>query len=218
MSVTIPVTTANGSYPIHVARNLLHSAGTVIGKTLSAKKIAIVTDANVGDLYGATLEKSLTGYEVTVITVPAGESSKSFENAEKVCDELIKNNFDRSSAVIALGGGVVGDLAGFVAAVYFRGIPVVQIPTSVVAQVDSAIGGKTGINSRLGKNLIGAFHQPSAVLVDSTLLKTLPPREKNEGFAEIIKHAIIRDAEMLSSLQCETDKEWEDFVILIILN
>ncbi|MEO8206435.1 MAG: 3-dehydroquinate synthase [Chthoniobacterales bacterium] len=214
MSTTIPVTTANGNYPIHVGTGLLHSAGKIIREALSSKRIAIITDANVGALYGKMLEDSLleTGFSPAIISITPGEGSKSFAAVEKISDDMISLGFDRSSAVVALGGGVVGDLAGFVAAVYFRGIPIVQIPTSIVAQVDSAIGGKTGINSRLGKNLVGAFHQPKVVIIDPALLKTLPARERNEGFAEIIKHAAIRDVKMLSELKCENAEEWERLI------
>jgi 3-dehydroquinate synthase len=140
------------------------------------------------------------GFSVSTHTVPAGERSKSLECAGGLCEELIAAGHDRKSLVLALGGGVVGDLAGFVAAIYYRGIPFVQLPTTVVAQVDSSVGGKTGVNARGGKNLIGAFHQPKLVLADTDTLGTLPPREFNEGFAEVIKHAIIRDREMLPAL------------------
>ncbi|MEO6054773.1 MAG: 3-dehydroquinate synthase [Chthoniobacterales bacterium] len=214
MSTTIPVTTANGNYPIHVGTGLLHSAGKIIRDTLTSKRLAIITDANVGALYGKKLEDSLleAGFAPITITIPPGEGSKSFAAIEKICDQMISHGLDRSSAVVALGGGVVGDLAGFAASIYFRGIPIIQIPTSIVAQVDSAIGGKTGINSHLGKNLIGAFHQPKAVIIDPALLKTLPPRERNEGFAEIIKHAAIRDVTMLSELECKTPEQWEALI------
>ena len=140
------------------------------------------------------------GYDPTLHTVPAGESSKSLSHAETLCREMVRDGHDRRSMVIALGGGVVGDLAGFVASIFYRGIPFVQIPTTIVAQVDSSVGGKTGVNVAEGKNLLGAFHQPKLVLVDPETLSTLPPREFNEGFAEAIKHAAIRDGEMLNDL------------------
>jgi 3-dehydroquinate synthase len=147
------------------------------------------------------------GYRVHVFTVPAGEESKAMSVAEDLCDRMIAAGLDRSSFVVALGGGVVGDLAGFVAAIYQRGIPFVQIPTTIVAQVDSSIGGKTGVNARAGKNLIGAFHQPRLVLADTDTLSTLPEREYREGFAEVIKHAVIRDAAMLDELDPNAPRE-----------
>jgi 3-dehydroquinate synthase len=132
--------------------------------------------------------------------VPAGEDSKSLASAESLCREMIRAGHDRHSLVVALGGGVVGDLAGFVAAMFYRGVPLVQVPTTIVAQVDSSVGGKTGVNVPEGKNLLGAFHQPARVLVDPETLRTLPDREFREGFAEVVKHAAIRDAAMLEEL------------------
>jgi 3-dehydroquinate synthase len=166
------------------------------------KKCAVVTDSTVGPLYAHTVLASLSesGFSPTLITVPAGENSKSMAVAENICEQMISAGLDRKSWVIALGGGVVGDLAGFVAAIYYRGIPFVQLPTTIISQVDSAVGGKTGVNTRLGKNLIGAFHQPRLVIADVQTLQTLPPREFNEGFAEIIKHGAIRDASLLDSI------------------
>ncbi len=131
-----------------------------------------------------------------MITIPAGEKSKTLEQAGAICDQMIAAGLDRQSFVIGLGGGVIGDISGFVAAIFHRGIPHVQIPTTLLAMVDSSIGGKTGVNTRAGKNLIGAIHHPSLVIDDVDVLKTLPRREFNQGFAEIIKHAIIADAEM----------------------
>ena len=162
----------------------------------------MVTDSNVGPLYAQAVARSLQGAGFTpiVITIPAGEGSKSLAIAETICDEMITAGLDRGGFVAALGGGVIGDLAGFVASIYYRGIPHVQIPTTVVAQVDSAIGGKTGVNARGGKNLIGSFHQPALVIADPAVLSTLPKREFNEGIAEVIKHAVIRDAKMLDDL------------------
>jgi 3-dehydroquinate synthase len=162
----------------------------------------VVTDSTVGPLYGARVVSSLeaAGFSPFLITVPSGEVSKAFGTVEAVCDEMVAAGLDRSSSVVALGGGVVGDLAGFVASIYHRGVPYIQIPTTVVAQVDSSVGGKTGVNTQGGKNLIGAFHQPRLVVADPKTLETLPEREYNEGFAEIIKHAAIRDPEMLGEM------------------
>ena len=152
--------------------------------------------------HSAALLESLeaAGFQPTLHTVPAGEASKSMGHAEALCREMIRAGHDRKSLVIALGGGVVGDLAGFVASIFYRGIPFVQIPTTIVAQVDSSVGGKTGVNVGEGKNLLGAFHQPRLVIVDPETLRTLPDREFCEGFAEAIKHAAIRDAAMLEDL------------------
>jgi len=149
------------------------------------------------------LKQSLisTGFRPTVITIPAGEKSKTLEQAGAICDRMIAAGLDRQSFVIGLGGGMVGDISGFVAAIYHRGIPHVQIPTTLLAMVDSSIGGKTGVNTRDGKNLIGAVHHPLLVIDDLGVLKTLPRREFNQGFAEIIKHAIIADAKMFRTLQ-----------------
>jgi len=170
---------------------------------------AVITDENVGPLHSAPVMKSLeaAGIHAVLLTVPAGEPSKCLATAEDLCDRMIEAGLDRSSFVVALGGGVVGDLAGFVAAIYQRGLPFVQIPTTIVAQVDSSIGGKTGVNARAGKNLIGAFHQPRLVLADTETLATLPDREYREGFAEVIKHGVIRDAALINELDPAAPRE-----------
>lgn len=203
MSIRVPVLLQAAPYEVIVGNELLARAGEFIRQVHPAGKCALLSDANIAPLYAETVKKSLeeAGFTVVPVVVPAGESSKSLARTEEVCDALIAGGLDRHSLVVALGGGVVGDLAGFVASVYYRGIPHVQIPTSVVAQVDSSIGGKTGVNAARGKNLIGAFHQPSLVVADCHTLETLPPREFNEGMAEVIKHAVIRDAEMLGALE-----------------
>jgi 3-dehydroquinate synthase len=164
---------------------------------------AVASDETVGTLYGERVLASLerAGFRPALFTVPAGEQSKTIQNAESICGKMIDAGFDRSSFVVALGGGMVGDLAGFVAAIYHRGIPCVPVPTTLLAQVDSSIGGKTAVNTAAGKNLIGAWHQPALVISDIDTLTTLPAREFRQGFAEIIKHAVIRDAEMLERLQ-----------------
>lgn len=167
------------------------------------RRIAIVTDTNVAPLYSQTIIDPLraAGCEIVEIVVPAGEVSKSMEQVTEVCRQMLRSGLDRKSLLIALGGGVVGDLAGFAAAIFQRGIPFVQIPTTVVSQVDSSVGGKTGVNTPEGKNLLGAFHQPGLVVADVATLRSLPAREYNEGFAEIIKHAAIRDAGLLSVVE-----------------
>lgn len=202
MSARIPVLLKNKPYEIIVGHGILARSGEFVSQALPVGRCGLITDSNVAPLYASTVRESLekAGFAVTTVTIPAGEKSKSLEQTEKVCDDLIAAGLDRRSCIVALGGGVVGDLAGFVASIYYRGIPYVHIPTTVVAQVDSAIGGKTGVNSRGGKNLIGSFYQPALVIADPAVLASLPPREFNEGVAEIIKHAVIRDAEMLDTL------------------
>ena len=167
------------------------------------KRAALVTDSNVGPLYADAVAGPLrdAGYEIVEIVVPAGEASKSMEMVTDVCRRMLRAGLDRKSFLIALGGGVVGDLAGFAAAIFQRGIPFVQIPTTVVAQVDSSVGGKTGVNTPEGKNLLGSFHQPRLVVADVATLQSLPDREYNEGFAEVIKHAAIRDSGLLSHVE-----------------
>jgi len=201
MAARIPVLLKT-PYEVIVGHEILHRTGEFMAQLRPAGKCGLVTDSNVAPLYAQTVEDSLAaaGFAVTTVIVPAGENSKSLSRAEEVCDRLIDGGVDRGGFVAALGGGVVGDLTGFVASVYYRGIPHVQIPTTVVSQVDSAIGGKTGVNSRGGKNLIGSFHQPALVIADPATLASLSRREFNEGVAEIIKHAVIRDAGMLDEL------------------
>ena len=163
----------------------------------------IISDSNVAPFFADRVKKSLTssGFRATLITIPAGEKSKTLEQAGRVCDRMIAAGLDRRSFVVGLGGGVIGDISGFVAAIYHRGIPHVQIPTTLLAMVDSSIGGKTGVDTHAGKNLIGAFHEPSLVINDLDVLKTLPRRQFNQGFAEIIKHAIIADPKMFRTLE-----------------
>ncbi|MBK1790321.1 3-dehydroquinate synthase [Persicirhabdus sediminis] len=199
---TVHVDLADRSYDILVEDGLLDQTGELISQLGLKKKCAIISDSNVAPLYADRVEKSLraAGYEPSVHVVPAGEASKSMTQVSGLCSELIQQGHDRASFVVALGGGVVGDLAGFVAAIFYRGIPFVQIPTTIVSQVDSSAGGKTGVNAAEGKNLIGAFHQPKMVIVDPLTLQTLAGREYREGFAEAIKHAAIRDAKMVVDL------------------
>lgn len=191
------------SYEILVAPGIIAEAGARIFAAGLKGRAAIITDDNVAPHYLATVEASLSGagYEFTSHIFPAGEGSKSLTETENLSRSLIQAGHERSSFVIALGGGVTGDLAGFVASIFYRGIPFVQIPTTIVSQVDSAVGGKTGVNAPEGKNLIGSFHQPRLVLIDPDTLLTLPGREFREGFAEVIKHAAIRDEAMLADLE-----------------
>lgn len=199
---TETVSLTHASYEIIVESGVLQRAGQQILIAGLTGRAAIISDDTVASLYLATLEKSLAdaGYDTSSHLFPAGEASKSMAQAEELSRSLIQAGHDRSSFVVVLGGGVAGDLAGFVASIYYRGIPVVQIPTTIVSQVDSSVGGKTGVNTPEGKNLLGVFHQPSLVLIDPTTLTSLPLREYREGFAEVIKHAAIRDAAMLTDL------------------
>jgi len=200
---TVHVNLGSRSYDILVEPGLLSEAGPRILATGLKGRAAIITDSNVAPHFLAKVEASLkeSRYDLTSHLFPAGEGSKSMTEVEKISRELIQAGHDRSSFIVALGGGVTGDLAGFVAAVFYRGIPFVQIPTTIVSQVDSAVGGKTGVNTPEGKNLIGTFHQPRLVLTDPETLLTLPGREFREGFAEVIKHAAIRDEAMLADLE-----------------
>lgn len=199
----------NTPYDIVVGDDVLDLVGLETSNVIKPTRCAVVSDSVVAPLYAQRVEESLrdSGFDPIRVTVPSGEKSKSISVAETVCDKMISAGLDRTSAVVALGGGVIGDLAGFVAAIYYRGIPYIQIPTTIVSQVDSSIGGKTGVNAGGGKNLLGAFHQPRLVLADPRTLATLPPREFNEGFAEVIKHAAIRDPEMLELLGPERNLE-----------
>src|SRR5205085_6735984 len=167
------------------------------------ERCAIISDTNVAPLFADCITKSLksAGFRSTLITIRAGEKSKTLEQVGAICDQMIAAGLDRRSFVIGLGGGMIGDISGFVAAIYYRGVPHVQVPTTLVAMVDSSIGGKTGVNTHDGKNLIGAFHHPMLVIDDTDVLKTLPRREFNQGFAEIVKHAVIADTKMFQMLQ-----------------
>jgi 3-dehydroquinate synthase len=182
------------AYDILVGRDLLAGAGARL-VDLGARAAAIVSDDNVAPLHGERLLASLraAGLRADLVTIPPGEGSKSWATLARVCDAILGQRIERGDLVVALGGGVVGDLAGFGAAIVRRGIRLVQIPTSLLAQVDSSVGGKTGINTGHGKNLVGAFHQPSLVLADTALLDTLPPREVRAGYAEVVKYGLIDD-------------------------
>lgn len=193
----------NRSYDVVVGARLLETVGSIIAKTVGSPRCAILTDTTVASLLGDQIIIALTsgGFQPTLIAIGAGEKSKTLETAGQICDQMIAAGLDRGSYVIGLGGGVIGDISGFVASIYHRGIPHIQIPTTLLAMVDSSIGGKTGVNTKSGKNLLGAVHHPSVVIDDVDVLRTLPPRELNQGFAEIIKHAIIADAGMFEELK-----------------
>jgi 3-dehydroquinate synthase len=190
------------SYEVIIGPGVLEQAGLFISQKLKGPECALVTDDNVAALFAEKVSRSLkeAGFRPTLIKVRPGEESKTMAQAEAICARMIEAGLDRSSFVAALGGGMVGDLAGFAAAIYHRGIPCVQVPTTLLAQVDSSIGGKTAVNAAAGKNLIGAWHQPALVISDVDTLSTLPPREWKQGLAEVVKHAVIRDAEMFEML------------------
>jgi 3-dehydroquinate synthase len=194
---------ALGNYEALVGTDLLEGAGAAISRVIPASRCTLITDANVAPLLAEKLQRSLSAASLspTLIILPAGEKSKTLSQVGTICDQMMAAGLDRQSLVVGLGGGVIGDVSGFVAAIFQRGIPHVQIPTTLLAMVDSSIGGKTGVNTSAGKNLLGAIHHPALVIDDIDLLNTLPPRELNQGFAEIVKHAIIADAEMFAELQ-----------------
>jgi len=194
---------AGYQYPALVGSGIVEQIGEQVRKHVARKTCVIISDSNVAAVLGQRIEKSLLAAAVqpTLITIRAGEKSKTLQQAGAICDQMTAAGLDRQSFVIGLGGGVIGDISGFVAAIYHRGIPHVQIPTTLLAMVDSSIGGKTGVNTADGKNLLGILHHPSLVIDDLDVLKTLPRREFNQGFAEIIKHAIIADPKMFGMLQ-----------------
>ncbi|HXV18100.1 MAG TPA: 3-dehydroquinate synthase [Gemmatimonadaceae bacterium] len=178
-------------YPIEVKPGSLADLGDFARRVAPAHRYAIITDSHVGPLYGRTATESLGIDANDCLVIPAGEHSKTRGSWGWITDQLIDRGFGRDSAIVALGGGVIGDLAGFVAATYMRGIPVIQVPTTLLAMIDASIGGKTGVDTQAGKNLVGAFHPPEGVLVDPQLLATLPLRELRTGFAEALKHGAI---------------------------
>lgn len=185
----LQVSLDKNSYPIYIAENLFQD----VKKYIQGNKWMLVTDINIWNLYGEQIEKHLEGLEVTKYVVEAGEESKNLQVATEIIAEMLKYKFTRQDKIIALGGGVIGDLAGFCASIYMRGVSFMQIPTTLLAQIDSSVGGKTGVNLPEGKNVIGAFHQPESVLIDTSFLKTLPNREIISGLGEVIKYGIIYD-------------------------
>jgi 3-dehydroquinate synthase len=200
---TVSINAGSRPYTVYIGEGFLNDVSRFCREASLSGRAAIVSDANVAGLYGQTLSTAFAngGFKISTHVVAAGERSKSFADVTTLCEDFARQGVDRQSFVVALGGGVVGDLAGFAAAIYYRGIPVVQIPTTIMAQVDSSVGGKTGINLNAGKNLVGSFHQPAVVLSDISTLSTLGGREWNEGFAEIIKYGVIREKELFARLK-----------------
>jgi len=204
----ITVSLGNRSYPILIGPELLPKVGRECAKLNFATRCAVISDKNVAAIYGQAALASLraSGFDPVLIAVPAGETAKSLQTVQRCYDQLAAHRIERKSFIIALGGGVVGDLAGFVAATYLRGIGFVQVPTTLLAQVDSSVGGKVGVNLKAGKNLVGAFHQPRLVLCDLDTLKTLPDREFRAGLAEVIKYGIIYDAKLFRQIELNLEK------------
>jgi 3-dehydroquinate synthase len=205
---TIKVDLSERSYNILVGEGILSFAGDLLTEAGINGKVAVVTNPTVAQLYLDTVHDSLegSGFDVTPILLPDGEEYKTLSTLSTIFDRLIGERFERKSCIVALGGGVVGDIAGFAAASYLRGTPLVQIPTTLLAQVDSSVGGKTGVNHKHGKNLIGAFYQPRAVIIDVTVLSSLPKRELIAGMAEVIKYGIIADPALFSQLEANIDR------------
>ena len=203
MSKSIRIDLDERGYEIHIGEGLLGNAGELISQASKGKAAAIVTNRRVGDLYAGRLLESLkqAGITANVITIPTGERFKTLRTVGYVYEKLLDQRLDRAGMVIGLGGGVVGDLTGFAAATYLRGVDFIQIPTSLLAQVDASVGGKTGVNLPRGKNLVGAFYQPKTVIIDVSVLRSLPSREFRSGLAEVIKHGIIRDRKYFDFLE-----------------
>src|SRR5260221_81184 len=205
---TVSLQLGNRSYAIKIAPGLLQHLGGECARLKLGHRCAVITDANTGRHFAKAALKSLaaSGFAPVLISVPAGEKSKRLSFVEKCHDQLAAQRLERKSFVVALGGGVVGDLAGFVAATYLRGVPFIQMPTTLLALVDSSVGGKVGVNLKAGKNLVGAFYQPRLVLCDLDTLRTLPEREYRSGLAEVIKYGIIYDAALFSRLERDLGK------------
>lgn len=204
----VPVSLGERSYDIRIKSGVLGDIGRWLSSLGIKGKVGVVTNPVVGRLYASGVLRSLraAGLDASTIMLPDGERAKSMRSVSTILDTLIKARFERGSALVALGGGVIGDLTGFAASIYMRGIPFVQVPTTLVAQVDSSVGGKTGVNHPLGKNLIGTFSQPRLVLVDPDTLRTLPPREWTAGLAEVIKYGVIADETFFAYLEQHMDR------------
>jgi 3-dehydroquinate synthase len=194
------------TYEVTVGVGILERLGEIVRDVAPAHRYAIVTDSNVGPTYGPPALDALGADRAAVFTVPAGEAHKTRESWSRLTDQLFAARFGRDSTIVALGGGVVGDLAGFVAATFMRGVPFVQVPTTLLAMIDASVGGKTGVDTPAGKNLVGAFHQPAAVVADLRALGTLPSAELTAGMAEAIKHGVIADAAYFDSVGAVADR------------
>ena len=193
------------SYPIYIGEGLLRQS-QVYASHIETKQVLVVTNETLAPLYLDTVLAGLTNFQTAQVILPDGEQFKTLQVLDRIFDELLNNKFGRKSTLVALGGGVIGDMGGFAAACYQRGIPFIQIPTTLLAQVDSSVGGKTGVNHPLGKNMIGAFYQPQCVIADTQTLDTLPDRELSAGLAEVIKYGLIRDREFFFWLEANIEK------------
>lgn len=201
---TLTVELGDRSYPIYIGQSLLDNA-ELLTRHVDSRQVMIVTNETVAPLYLERVQAALAGRELAIVILPDGEAYKTMDSAMTVFDGLLFRRFSRSAHLVALGGGVIGDLTGFVAACYQRGIPFIQIPTTLLAQVDSSVGGKTAVNHPRGKNMIGAFHQPKCVIADMTTLDTLHARELSAGLAEVIKYGLIRDPDFFDWLEAHID-------------
>jgi len=202
---TLTVQLGNRSYPIYIGRGLLDNADLVL-KHAPTRQLLIVTNETIAPLYLNTVLSTLSDAQVDTVILPDGEQYKNLDTVNKIYNVLLEKRFDRRCTLIALGGGVIGDMTGFAAATYQRGVNFIQIPTTLLAQVDSSVGGKTGVNHPLGKNMIGAFHQPLSVVADTDTLNTLDDKELSAGIAEVIKYGLIRDPEFFSWLEINMDR------------
>ena len=203
MLETINVLLGNRSYPIFIGADILDLLGQKLVDLNFPNRVAVITNSIVGQLYGERVRQSLKDVDIDCLEIilPDGEEHKTLQTLEQIYNQLIRNNFDRSTGLIALGGGVIGDMVGFAAATFLRGVPFVQVPTTLLAQVDSSVGGKTAVNHPLGKNLIGAFYQPEMVLIDVATLMSLNAREVAAGLAEVVKYGVIKDCSFFEWLE-----------------
>ncbi|UTA48561.1 3-dehydroquinate synthase [Simiduia sp. 21SJ11W-1] len=201
---TLTVSLGDRSYPIYIGKGLLADA-QLLTNHLKSAQACIVTNETIAPLYLSQVQASLSGMHLSVVTLPDGESHKHWQTLNTVFDQMLADRHNRRTTLVALGGGVVGDMTGFAAACYQRGVNFIQVPTTLLSQVDSSVGGKTGINHPLGKNMVGAFHQPEAVVIDTAVLSTLPPREVSAGLAEVIKYGLLGDADFLAWLEDNMD-------------
>jgi 3-dehydroquinate synthase len=196
---TLKVELGDRAYPIHIGSGLI--ASDLLATVIRGRQVLVVTNESIAPLYLDRVVSALTDFDVATVILPDGESHKHIETLDRIFSEALTRRFSRNATMIALGGGVVGDMVGFAAATYQRGIDFIQIPTTLLSQVDSSVGGKTGVNHRLGKNMIGAFHQPVAVFIDTDVLTTLPDKEMSAGMAEVIKYGLLGDHEFLAWIE-----------------
>jgi len=201
---TLSVDLGDRSYPIYIAQNLLGQA-EIYRRHISSRQVLIVSNETVAPLYLQRVQQALSGFQVETVVLPDGEKYKNLQILNNIFDSLLGHRFDRGCTLLALGGGVVGDMTGFAAACYQRGVKFVQVPTTLLSQVDSSVGGKTGVNHPLGKNMIGAFHQPQCVIIDTDTLNTLPDRELSAGLGEVIKYGLINDPGFFDWLEQNMD-------------